>query len=271
MVQRTDPSQAVTSCGCVLGEDAEPSVSATPRQRFLFEGQLTVEEPPRSLAANAVDELLAAVAEAAAGGAPVGLPDPMEADFRSPPGPLASRETARGMAQAAIARSAAAASAAASADVQDVARARIVAALAALAAAHGEDGDTFDGMEQALAASLADGGRSRAPPASRRAVSELRTETLLPDRLLQMGAVLCSVCRDELAAGDTVQVMPCKHVFHPPCLAPWLECNNTCPVCRFELPTDDPKYEAAKARAAELAEEALGSANALAGGEFHYI
>lgn len=41
--------------------------------------------------------------------------------------------------------------------------------------------------------------------------------------------------------GDEVQVMPCsgKHVFHPPCLAPWLADNNSCPTCRHELPTDD--------------------------------
>ena len=34
--------------------------------------------------------------------------------------------------------------------------------------------------------------------------------------------------------GEEVQVMPCSdgHVFHPPCLAPWLENNNSCPSCR---------------------------------------
>ncbi|CAM0911570.1 unnamed protein product [Alopecurus aequalis] len=57
----------------------------------------------------------------------------------------------------------------------------------------------------------------------------------------------CAVCKDGIAAGEHVKRMPCSHRYHEECILPWLEVRNSCPLCRFELPTDDPKYETWKA------------------------
>nr|AEE62818.1 unknown [Dendroctonus ponderosae] len=75
------------------------------------------------------------------------------------------------------------------------------------------------------------------PPASKAAVDALESETILQTGLQ------CPVCLKEFPSHDKVKKMPCKHVFHPDCILPWLSKTNSCPVCRFELPTDDEDYE----------------------------
>jgi hypothetical protein len=54
----------------------------------------------------------------------------------------------------------------------------------------------------------------------------------------------CVVCRDALEVSQTVLQLPgCGHIFHDTCALLWLTKQNSCPYCRFELPTDDPEYE----------------------------
>ncbi|KAI7745621.1 hypothetical protein M8C21_033467, partial [Ambrosia artemisiifolia] len=50
---------------------------------------------------------------------------------------------------------------------------------------------------------------------------------------------VCVICKDNLCDGSVVNRLPCGHMYHPSCIVPWLNARNTCPLCRYELPTDD--------------------------------
>jgi hypothetical protein len=61
----------------------------------------------------------------------------------------------------------------------------------------------------------------------------------------------CSICLEEFKLGEKYIKLPCqtekedeKHIFHSgndTCsgIKPWLERNNTCPMCRTEFPKDE--------------------------------
>ncbi|KAK9927414.1 hypothetical protein M0R45_024598 [Rubus argutus] len=52
--------------------------------------------------------------------------------------------------------------------------------------------------------------------------------------------VPCVFCMEEMVTGCEVTPMPCSHLFHGRCIAEWLSrSSHTCPVCRFQLPTED--------------------------------
>ncbi|KAL9992128.1 putative transcription factor C2H2 family [Helianthus debilis subsp. tardiflorus] len=77
------------------------------------------------------------------------------------------------------------------------------------------------------------GSRLGAPPAAAWFVKNL--EPVIVDEL---GSV-CVICKDNVCVGSVVNRLPCGHVYHPSCIVPWLNARNTCPLCRYELPTDD--------------------------------
>ncbi|KAL5716851.1 RING-type E3 ubiquitin transferase [Ranunculus cassubicifolius] len=49
----------------------------------------------------------------------------------------------------------------------------------------------------------------------------------------------CVICKEEMTQGRDVCQLPCQHIFHWICILSWLKRRNTCPCCRFQLPTDD--------------------------------
>ncbi|CAN7112901.1 hypothetical protein HID58_003937 [Brassica napus] len=77
------------------------------------------------------------------------------------------------------------------------------------------------------------------PPAAKRVVEDLPVVELT----VEEGDVVCAVCKDEMVLEEEVKRLPCRHLYHGECITPWLGIRNTCPVCRFELPTDDLECE----------------------------
>lgn len=107
----------------------------------------------------------------------------------------------------------------------------------------GHSGDYLDARSfEELLERLADADSSRrgAPPAAISFVNNL-------DRVVvnetDHNGLACAICKDSLTVGIVVNQLPCLHLYHPLCIKPWLSSRNSCPLCRFELPTDDMEYE----------------------------
>jgi Tfp pilus assembly ATPase PilU len=51
------------------------------------------------------------------------------------------------------------------------------------------------------------------------------------------------VCFEDHVVGHTACKLPCGHIFHPECVSEWLCKQASCPICRYEVETDDASYE----------------------------
>ncbi|KAF0931389.1 hypothetical protein E2562_004526 [Oryza meyeriana var. granulata] len=97
------------------------------------------------------------------------------------------------------------------------------------------DEDDFE----VLPGHVADAAAGGAPPAARAAVERLQVVAISREE----AAWGCAVCKDGITQGELATRLPCAHFYHGACIEPWLAIRNSCPVCRYELPTDDPEYE----------------------------
>ncbi|KAG2263586.1 hypothetical protein Bca4012_014660 [Brassica carinata] len=79
------------------------------------------------------------------------------------------------------------------------------------------------------------------PPASKSFIKNLKVSPLTREDVTENDddAMCCAVCREEMSVGKEVAELPCRHKYHSECIVPWLGIRNTCPVCRFELPSDE--------------------------------
>ncbi|GFP85854.1 E3 ubiquitin-protein ligase cip8 [Phtheirospermum japonicum] len=136
----------------------------------------------------------------------------------------------------------------------------------------GNPGDYVDAAEyEALLQNLAEsdsGARRGAPPAAKVAVEGLESVVIEKEENV-MG---CAICKDTVNVGEIAKNLPCGHGYHGECIVPWLGSRNTCPVCRFELPTDDLEYEEDRKKrvvVAGLRATSSGSSSSSGGGGIH--
>lgn len=76
-------------------------------------------------------------------------------------------------------------------------------------------------------------------PASKNAIESLDHVAVDMTFLQKDPTIVCPVCKDQFVVGSEAKVLPCKHMYHPDCIIPWLEMNNSCPVCRYRLQSHD--------------------------------
>ncbi len=99
---------------------------------------------------------------------------------------------------------------------------------------------------------MQDRGRSGTPPASEEAINNLpeieitEANCKKDETTSKVEHPRCTICCEDMT--DKAVQMPCGHLFNKECIVNWLKQHNQCPVCRYELPTNDAEYEAQKIR-----------------------
>jgi E3 ubiquitin-protein ligase RNF115/126 len=74
-----------------------------------------------------------------------------------------------------------------------------------------------------------------APPANADAIAALPRRKLDASMLDDKGTAECTICQEEVGAGEEVAVLYCKHWFHYTCIKMWLDEHDACPHCRMSL------------------------------------
>jgi hypothetical protein len=112
-------------------------------------------------------------------------------------------------------------------------------------------GSNFDPMSLGFLAqmmSMANRGQESTAPVAKETLTKLPIFAIEPKHCKkspngQLDPPNCAICVSGIELGQNAQLLPCGHMFHPDCVKPWFAEHNTCPICRYQLPTDDPYYE----------------------------
>eukprot|EP00602_Paraphysomonas_sp_CaronLab_P013817 CAMPEP_0185041584 /NCGR_PEP_ID=MMETSP1103-20130426/41079_1 /TAXON_ID=36769 /ORGANISM="Paraphysomonas bandaiensis, Strain Caron Lab Isolate" /LENGTH=458 /DNA_ID=CAMNT_0027581385 /DNA_START=209 /DNA_END=1586 /DNA_ORIENTATION=+ len=82
-------------------------------------------------------------------------------------------------------------------------------------------------------------GRNKPPPLSLGMLDRLVEVPMTIDMICEQPS--CPICSEDYATAEQVMKLPCSHLYHKPCVMPWLEAKRTCPICRFELLNEVPE------------------------------
>ncbi|MQM00248.1 hypothetical protein Taro_032976 [Colocasia esculenta] len=107
-----------------------------------------------------------------------------------------------------------------------------------------EDEEAFDRLFNRIVSSISEDITGEAAVGGVRAASKSAVEAIPTVRITEASlaadpCLLCAVCKEEFALRTEARRLPCGHIYHPDCILPWLSQHNSCPLCRFLLPTED--------------------------------
>ena len=99
------------------------------------------------------------------------------------------------------------------------------------------------------------------PPPRKPAVYDEALDCVLPVRVdASDEELVCPISAEVLKEGEWAARMPCGHYFGHGDLLEWLRVNNSCPVCRYELPTNDASYNRDRRLSVEKVAKACSAA-----------
>ena len=49
----------------------------------------------------------------------------------------------------------------------------------------------------------------------------------------------CVICLEDFKTGDKTIILPCIHIFHNNCIKNWLKKQNSCPICKFKINSEN--------------------------------
>jgi E3 ubiquitin-protein ligase RNF115/126 len=87
---------------------------------------------------------------------------------------------------------------------------------------------------------------NKRPPTSKKIIERLKkfnmTDKYCKNNNGKLEFPNCAICISDIVKNEETILLPCGHMYHSKCIVEWLNQNNKCPVCRFELRRLDNLY-----------------------------